>query len=126
MATKLDKDITRESSIKIDDKEIMVTITAKQTVSLKLKGMRTGTVEIPIEQLHNQLTGKVEDKEEPKKTSKSVSTIQTNKVTKDNPMINLFDLRSQNAISTLDLPTLCKFDQIIKNLIEVMSYGKES
>ena len=39
MATKLDKDITRESSVKIDDREINITLTDKQEIRLKLKGL---------------------------------------------------------------------------------------
>lgn len=62
MATKLEKDITRESSVTIDGKEIMVTMTSDQTIDLKLKGLRKGGVSMSIEDLYNQLTGRaVED-----------------------------------------------------------------
>ena len=122
MATKLEKDITRESTIKVDDKEIMITLTADQSIKLKLKGLRKGVVDIPIETLYNQLTGRTpnESKEKPK----AISVKQTPKVSKSNPMIDLYSLRSHNAISTLSIQDIAKFDQIIKSLIDAMKYEK--
>lgn len=121
MSTPLNKDVTRESTIKVDDREINITITSNQEIKMKLKGMKSGEVSIPIQDLYYQLIGKtdviVNDK--PKKGSTSVIR-DVEKSTKKNPMISLFDLRSQNAISTLDIPTLAKFDQIIKNLIDTI------
>lgn len=120
MATKLEKDITRESTVKVKEKEIMVTLTGKQEVSMKLKGMRSGTVNIPIETLYNQLTGNESVTPTPKGGVKTIS--RTKKETKSNPMMSLYDLRSHNAISTLDLATKAKFDQVIKSLIEEIKY----
>ena len=57
MATKLEKNLTRESSSKAEDREIMITITADQKVSMKLKGMKSGEVNISIEELWHQLNG---------------------------------------------------------------------
>tara|TARA_B100000927_G_scaffold45106_1_gene32573 strand:- start:1200 stop:1532 length:333 start_codon:yes stop_codon:yes gene_type:complete len=109
MATKLEKDITRESAVLCDDKEIMVTLTKDQKVSMKLKGKRTGTVTISIEELYNQLSG-----EESSKTKSLV------KPTKKNPMILLNDLRSHNAISGGDYKHISYFDGVIRNLIDSM------
>lgn len=120
MATKLEKDITRESTVKVEDKEIMVTLTGKQEITMKLKGKRTGAVSIPIETLYNQLTGT--EPVDSKGESKSIAIVKTKKVSKSNPMMSLYDLRSHNAISTLDLPTIAKFDQIIKSLIDEIKY----
>ena len=118
MATKLDKDITRESTIQVDGNEIIVTLTARQKISMKLKGKRIGGVEISIEELYGQLTGKPTTSDEPTE-KKAVSVIRGDgKPTKKNPMILLSDLRSQSAISGLDYETLSKFDGIIKNLID--------
>ena len=120
MATKLEKDIIRESTVKVDDKEIMVTLTSKQKVSMKLKGKRTGAVSIDIDELYGQLTGKpIEGKEPNEKKVVSINKTEQ-KPSKKNPMIILSDLRSQNAISGLDYHTLSKFDGIIKNLIDSM------
>lgn len=122
MATKLEKDITRESTVKDDDKEIMVTLTANQKISMKLKGKRSGAVEIGIDQLYAQLTGKDmgSDSEEPKKNDGLSIKQSEEKPTKKNPMILLSDLRSMNAISGGDYKQIAHFDNLIKNLMENM------
>ena len=124
MATKLEKDLTRETTILIDGKEIMITISSEQKINLKLKGNRKGNVEIPIETLYNQLTGRDSEKQSLKKENKTLSIKTNNKKDKESPMINLNELRSQNAISMLDLNTMCKFVQIIKNTIDAMKDEK--
>lgn len=116
MATKLIKSITRESTETFDDKEIIVTLTEAQEIELKLKGKRGKGEIINIKDLYSHLTGVDIDKgliDGPI----SVKT-QTPKKRGDDKMISLYDLRSHNAISTLDLNTLAKFDQIIKSVIE--------
>lgn len=126
MATKLEKNITRESSIKVDDREIMVTLTADQEISFKLKGMRSGEVKISIEEIYGQLTGThieggggaVVDEGAGNASGSIVISHQGKKRKINNPMIPLKDLRSYNAISSLDYPTLCKFEGIIVNLLE--------
>ena len=112
MATKLEKDITRESTVKDEDKEIMVTLTANQKISMKLKGKRSGAVEIGIDQLYAQLTGKDmgDDAEEPKKNDGLSIKQSEEKPTKKNPMILLSDLRSMNAISGGDYKQIAHFD----------------
>lgn len=59
MATVLDKDLTRETTVKVDEREIQITLTENQTISMKLKGMKSGSVEIPIGDLYKQLKGDV-------------------------------------------------------------------
>jgi hypothetical protein len=122
MATKLEKDITRESTVKDDDKEIIVTLTANQKISMKLKGKRTGAVEIGIDELYAQLTGKdMGTNTNESNVKKGLSIKQSEeKPTKKNPMILLSDLRSQNAISAGDYKMIAHFDTIIKNLMENM------
>ena len=129
MATKLEKNLVRESTEQVDEREIMVTLTSDQKVSLKLKGMRTGEVSIGIAELWHMLNGTDPEAEtEEKKPSGMVSirNDQPKRGSKNNPMISLFDLRSYNAISALDYPTLVKFEGIIKNLIDNYpeKYGK--
>jgi len=122
MATKLEKDITRESTVLIDDKEIMVTLTSDQKVSMKLKGKRSGGVSIGIDELYGQLTGNpinVDDNVEKNKKGLTIPQ-STEKPTKKNPMILLSDLRSQNAISGGDYKHVAHFDMIIKNLMDNM------
>lgn len=119
MATKLEKNLTREATVKVDDREILITITADQKVSMRLKGMKTGEVNIDIEELWHQLSGTDPEEEAPTKSGGSVSISRsTPKAGKNNPMISLHDIRSYNAISGLDYPTLCKFEGILKNLID--------
>jgi len=117
MATKLEKDITRESSIKVNDREIIITMTESQGVSMKLKGMKTGIVSIPISELYGQLAGVVPNVEPPKKEMISVKR-RNQKETNTGPMISLIDLRSHNAISALDYETLVKFEGIIKSMMD--------
>jgi hypothetical protein len=112
MATILDKDLTRESTVKITDREIQITITADQKVTMKLKGMKTGAVEISIEDLYKYLKGE----DEPK--LKSIVTDRVQKRQNNEPMISLYDLRSQLNIAAFDYPTTVKFDNIVKDLID--------
>ena len=116
MATKLDKDITRESTVKVNEREIIITLTESQEISMKLKGMKSGIVNIPINTLYNQLNGN----EEPKNSKTGSITIKkSDTVNKgDNPTISLNDLRSHNMISSLPYDIKSKFDAIINELIE--------
>ena len=130
MATKLEKNLVRESTVVVDEREVMVTLTADQKISLKLKGMRTGEVSIGIEELYHMLAGTEPDSGEEKKSSGAVVVSNTapKRGSKNNPMMSLHDIRTYNAISGLDLPTLVKFEGILKNLIDNYpeKYGKYS
>jgi hypothetical protein len=58
MATKLEKDVTRESSVKAGDRELLVTMTADQKITLKPKGLGNDkTLEITIDELYDNLNG---------------------------------------------------------------------
>lgn len=118
MATKLEKNISRESTVVVDDREIMVTLTADQKISMKLKGMRSGDVNISIEDLYNQLTGRSSEEESESKP-KDGMVVHTNKPKKkgNDPMISLYDLRTYSAISGLPYEDLVKFEGIIRDLI---------
>ena len=120
MATKLEKDIQRESTVVVEDREIMVKLTADQKIKLKLKGLRTGEVEIDIEELWHQLNGTDPDSDNSEDTSGPVTirNDQPKKGSAKNPMISLHDIRTYNAISGLDYDTLVKFEGILKNLID--------
>lgn len=121
MATKLTKNLVRESTSAIDGKEISITLTSEQSIELKLKGKRGTGKTIYIKDLYNQLYGlegsSSDDKDDEKKGSISISR-NTPKKRGDSKMISLYDLRSHNAISTMDIKTLAKFDQIIKSVID--------
>ena len=119
MATELNKNLLRQSTDEIDGKAIMVTLTSEQEIELKLKGQRSKGETISIKKLYEQLYDiNISDK----KSKDGPLTITTNKTKKrgDNKMISLYDLRTHNAISTLDISDISKFDQIIKNVMDSM------
>lgn len=118
MATKLDKDLTRETTVKVNEREIIITLTETQEISMKLKGMKSGIVNIPIINVYNQLNG--DNTEEPKNLKTGSITIKkTDNINKgNNPSILLNDLRSHNMISSLPYEIKAKFDGIINDLIE--------
>lgn len=118
MATILGKDLTRESSILVDGKEILITLTSSQDIELKLKGQRGNGKSISILSLYEQLHGISGDVISDDVISGSVSIKSGDLVESDRRMVSLFDLRSHNAISTLDLVTISKFDQIIKSVLD--------
>ncbi len=75
MATILDKDLVRESTVKFDDREVLVTLGSDQTIRFKLKGMKSGEVSIGIDELYRQLGGiKSEGSSGDKKGSLSVKS----------------------------------------------------
>ena len=114
MATKLVKNIIRESSETIDEKEIIITLTSDQNIELKVKGKRGHGETVNIKDLYNQLYGlKSNDGD-----NKGSLSTKKSKKRGDNKMISLYDLRSHNAISMLDLDTVVKCDQIIKSVID--------
>lgn len=116
MATILDKDITRESTVKVDNREIQVTLTADQEISFKLKGMKSGILSIGIKELYNQLAG-VEEKvvEKPKE-------VKSKKPRVDEPMISLSRLRSLAMVTKMDLKIKVELDKVIRELINDESF----
>jgi len=115
MATILNKDLVRESTQEIGDKAILVTIKVDQSVELKLKGVRGDGLNISLIDLWEYLGGEgvVSDKK-----GQAIEIKKSAPKKGDNKMISLYDLRSMNMISTLDLPTKVKFDGIIKEVID--------
>lgn len=118
MATVLNKDITRESTLDFEGRKIMVTLSEDQKIVLKLKGMKSGGVSINILDLLKQLKGVTGTAPVKPTGSINVSKDTEPKSTKKNPTILLNDLRSFNAISTLDTQTMVKFDGIINDLLK--------
>lgn len=116
MATILDKDITRETTVVVDNREVMITLTTDQTISLKLKGMKSGVLTIGIDELYNQLAG-VEEKvvEKPKE-------VKPKKPKVDEPMISLNRLRSLAMVTKMDLKVKVELDKVIRELINDESF----
>lgn len=119
MATELNKDITRESSVTKEDRNVMVTLTADQKIVLKLKGMKSGALEISIEDLYCHL-GDCDKSEGP-----LVIHTQPKKGSAKNPMISLFDLRAHNAISGAKYEVLSQLDGIVKHMISEQKKAKK-
>ncbi len=118
MATVLKKDVVRESTETFKDKEIIITLTDKQEINLRLKGSKKNK-KIKILDLFKEL---FEIKDLGGSDSGPLS-IGGDKIKKDkgSVMIDLNQLRSLNAISTMDIQTVSKFDGIISECIKKMS-----
>jgi len=114
MATILNKNLVRESTDKVNDKNLMVTICTDQSIELKLKGDRSGgTLKIPLLELYEYLGGDVS-----KEKKGSVQSIPVKKSKDNSKMISIYDLRSMSAIdSELTDGERVKFDGIIREVI---------
>jgi hypothetical protein len=120
MATILDKDITRETTVKVDDREIQITLTDKQTIFMKLKGLKTGGLEVGIVDLFNQLKGG-EVKSEPVKEveqSRYKGGVDLSSYKGDDRfLISLHDIRSYVLVKDIDFDVKIKFERILVDLI---------
>jgi|TARA_R110000868_G_scaffold144804_1_gene364223 hypothetical protein len=117
MATKLDKEIIRETDFIRDDRNVNITLTPEQKIVLKLKGMKSGELTIGIDELYDKLSGKDESVKKPVVYTRK----DDGKYEQPNPKIAktvLSDLRSQNAISGMDLDFVTKFDSLVKMLLD--------
>lgn len=134
MATILDKDLVRESTVKFKDREVQVTLGADQTIRFKLKGMKTGEVSISINDIYSQLAGiKSEDSIVEKKGS--VSFMHSDKENDITPskyngavdlssykgdgryVISLQDLRHYINVKPLDMNTKHAIEGFLVDLI---------
>lgn len=108
MATTLKGKIIRQSTIQIDGREIIIILNADQTISLKLKGMKSGTLTIPIKKLYDQLKGTPVKQEE---DDPAIVMI------KGEPMISVNRLRSLNNVTPSGLDVTIKIDELIRELL---------
>jgi len=114
MATILDKDVTRETTVLIDNREIIITLTSDQKINIKLKGLKNGGFNIAIEELYEKLSDTVQ----PKKPTGSIIIENKEEKTKNkNVMIDLNKLRSISNTRGFDYDTVVKFDTIISDLL---------
>lgn len=111
MATPLESLIVRESTEKVDDRNIMVALTEDQRISFRLKGMKSGVVSIPIKELYEQLAG------EPKPKSVSIKRTEQS-VSKDEIMIPLSRLRVKNATTPGQVEFVTRLDELIVEIME--------
>ncbi len=119
--TTLDKDISRESTIKFDGREIQVTLTEDQKVSFKLKGMKSGVVSIDIEELYKQLIGEeVVDDIKPKAKNNKPIIVQSRKRDGEydgGPMVPLNRLRTMVLTTKMDLPIKLELEGVLCELL---------
>lgn len=126
MATILDKDVIRESTIKVDEREIQVTMTSRQSIFMKLKGMKSGGVEITIEDLYKSL----KDGGEISASTQSTSVVENEKVPKyiggidlsgykgdERFLISLHDIRHAINCSHMEYDNKVIFENFLVNLI---------
>ena len=115
MATILDKDLTRESTVKYDDREIQVTLTEDQKITFKLKGMKSGMLSIGIEELYKQLKGD----DEPVVEKPKSSSVSAKKRVDDgsSPMISLNRLRSMSLVTHMDFKIKLELEKVICELL---------
>ena len=112
MATPLDKNIARESTVKYDGREIQITLTADQKISLKLKGMKSGVLEISISDLYEQLVSGGTVVEEPK-----IKSTPKKKKMDDDPMISLYELRTNALTTKMDMSVKLQLEKLVCELI---------
>jgi hypothetical protein len=120
MATILDKDITRETTVKVDDREIQITLTERQTIFMKLKGLKTGGLEVGIVDLFNQLKGgdvKSEPVKEVEQSRYKGGVDLSSYKGDDRFLISLHDIRSYVLVKDIDFDVKIKFERILVDLI---------
>lgn len=123
MATKLDKELTRESSIKFDEREVLVTLTEDQRISFKLKGMKSGVLSVGIDELYGQLRGEMTpikevDEKVPHAKTGSMSIKRRGEGPDNSPMISLNALRTNNMVTHMDLKTKVVLEGLICELLK--------
>lgn len=123
MATELNNKVIRESTVEADGRKIIISLNEDQTISFKLKGMKSGVVSIPIQELYAQLTnGSATVTEKPK----TVATIRK----KDSgdydggPLIPLNRFRSLNAITPGKAETIARVDELVVIILDEIQNGR--
>ena len=117
MATPLLSLIVRESTEKVDDRNILVALTEDQRISFRLKGMKSGVVSIPIAELYAQLTGT------PSAKPKPVSFKRQEK-NNDELSISINRLRALNHVTPSDPHVRQRLEELLTDFEEEM--GKQT
>jgi hypothetical protein len=131
MATVLDKDIIRETTVKFDDREVQITLTEKQSIYMKLKGMKSGGLEISIEDLYRQLKGEPleaveKEVEEEEEKEEPVNGMDLSDYKGDKRyLISLHDIRHAFNVTPFELGVKTRVDEFLVNLINERKKGKK-
>ena len=128
MATILDKDITRETTVKFDEREVQITLTDKQTIYMKLKGMKSGGLEISISDLYKQLKGEPQEAEveEEEEKEEPVNGLDLSDYKGDKRyLISLHDIRHAFNVTPFELGVKTRVDEFLVNLINERKKSKK-
>ena len=110
MATKLEKDVTRESTVTVDERELLVTLTADQKISMKPKGLGNGNiVSIGIEDIFKLM--------KPSEGDEVNEFTNTKKSYSDDLMISIGELRDQFMIADMSYENKLLFSTFVRNVI---------
>lgn len=117
MPAKLSKSVTRLTDLVVDGKTVQVTLNPDNTLELRLRGDRSNkkTKIINLIDLFGENTEQIKEQ---KPLIKKDNIVRIVKEDKKEPLVNLYWLRSQNAISALNTVELSRFDGLIKGLID--------
>lgn len=115
MATKLNTLIIRETDVIVDERNIHIALTEDQRVSMRLKGMKSGVVSIPIADLYSQLTGSPVAAK-----PKSVTTKRQENNGTEN-MVSINRLRSLNHVTPADPDVRQRLEELLSEFEEELS-----
>jgi hypothetical protein len=115
MATKLNSLIIRETDVIVDDRPVHIALTEDQRVSMRLKGMKSGVVTIPIVDLYAQLTGSPVTAK-----PKSVTTKRVENNGSEN-LISIARLRSLNHVTPSDPAVRHRLEDLLTEFEEELS-----
>lgn len=115
MATKLNSLIIRETDVIVDERNVHIALTEDQRISMRLKGMKSGVVSIPIADLYSQLTGSPVAAKPKSVTTKR----QENNGTENN--VSISRLRSLNHVTPSDPATRQRVEELLSEFEEELS-----
>ena len=121
MATKLEKTVARETTVKRNEREIQIILGQNQTINLKLKGMKSGVLSIGIGELYDMLSNEVVKEKEQSNKEKPNEPIEITKTPnnkKDGGLVNLNDLRSHFITSKLPYDIKVMIDSTILSFVK--------
>lgn len=116
MATKLNSLIIRETDVIVDERNVHIALTEDQRISMRLKGMKSGVVSIPIADLYSQLTGNPVASAKPKPV---VSKRSENNGTEN--MISINRLRSLNHVTPSEPAVRQRLEDLLSEFEEELS-----
>lgn len=107
----LNKDVTRESTIEVDGRNVIVTMTQNQRISMRLKGLgKARTVSIDIEKLFKQISGMEVEEETPNLSGRKPKP-------DDKNLINLGRVRDAFLVADIPYEQKVVFARFVKEIL---------